>query len=289
MEVLSTLKEAGARSVQFSSLDTIVFQHADREVKIETNFSSPVNDGLLITLSDGRHLLGSMHQDPNCPSPLEDDGAGKIHSFIIRHSNYLNPSLIPKHRLAVPLSYFEHGLCQWGLLGMLDGMPDACWDGTVNAGVWVPDKYAEEYIVCGAIRSFLPPEVSVRYESRTKANGEQLLNEIVLSIGGTKKIRGYKSFINAWKAAAKRLKVSIPPEPLKQKEREIAREQAHSVCEVYTNWCNGNCYGYSISIHGSGGELVEQKDACWGFVGVDYVEQEMQSAFEIILKKLNHE
>jgi hypothetical protein len=55
---------------------------------------------------------------------------------------------------------------------------------------------------------------------------------------------------------------------------------ARGAMEEYTNWCNGNCYGYMIeattytTIEKDGKEYTNEEtedvDSCWGFIGSDY-------------------
>lgn len=54
-------------------------------------------------------------------------------------------------------------------------------------------------------------------------------------------------------------------------------DNAKGFLEVYTAWCNGECYGYSVKT--AGGEEI---DSCWGFYGNDmeYMFSQIQSATE---------
>jgi hypothetical protein len=51
----------------------------------------------------------------------------------------------------IPLSYFEHGQCRWGVAGSMDHWPDAQWDLTRYAGFWEPDESVEE---CAEMKGF---------------------------------------------------------------------------------------------------------------------------------------
>lgn len=90
-----------------------------------------------------------VHDECAC-NPLEDmDCMGSIYSFCNRHVNFAGPSkleaLIEEYgKDVVFLSYFEHGLCKWGVAGSMSGMPDFQWDGVDYAGLWVPDKHLLE-------------------------------------------------------------------------------------------------------------------------------------------------
>jgi hypothetical protein len=50
-------------------------------------------------------------------------------------------------------------------------------------------------------------------------------------------------------------------------------DYAESVATTYTQWANGECYGYVF--HDSAGR---ECDSCWGFLGIDAVRQEAASA-----------
>lgn len=49
------------------------------------------------------------------------------------------------------------------------------------------------------------------------------------------------------------LKAEVGPDPLKS---------AQATCETYTDWANGNIYGFVVE-----DEDGEELDACWGFIG----------------------
>lgn len=81
-----------------------------------------------------------LNYDEWAPNPLEDtDGMGTIYSFHTGHVNYKHPDKLEEDDDRVFLSYFEHGLCRWGVQGTMDLMPDFRWDGVRIAGVWYPD------------------------------------------------------------------------------------------------------------------------------------------------------
>lgn len=75
--------------------------------------------------------------------PLNDcDGMGKILSFCTRHSAFDKEAIEKEmgNKDKVMLSYFEHGLCLWGVAGTMNGTPDFEWDGVEHAGLWIPDN-----------------------------------------------------------------------------------------------------------------------------------------------------
>jgi hypothetical protein len=50
---------------------------------------------------------------------------------------------------------------------------------------------------------------------------------------------------------------------------ERLAEYAQSVAEEYSNWANGECYGY-VLCDAAGHEL----DSCWGFIGIEHIRGE---------------
>jgi hypothetical protein len=85
----------------------------------------------------------TLYPDGDSPNPLEDWGEmGSILSLNRRHGNF-DPAgveaAIASNPDAVPLSYFEHGLCRWSVA---DELPASCrcpFDSVAFAGVWLPD------------------------------------------------------------------------------------------------------------------------------------------------------
>jgi hypothetical protein len=88
----------------------------------------------------------SFHYDQSAINPCEEwDGFGEIRSLSHRHINSITQEEIEsmlesKEKHIVPLSYFEHGNCRWGVMGTMHSMPDFNWDGVAFAGIWIPDK-----------------------------------------------------------------------------------------------------------------------------------------------------
>jgi hypothetical protein len=76
-------------------------------------------------------------------------------------------------------------------------------------------------------------------------------------------------------------------------------EYAQGVCEQYTEWCNGDIYGYEVTVfaiqndedgdpstdHDDYDDAVEvATDSCWGYYGWDAVEAEASSSARNLLK-----
>jgi hypothetical protein len=60
------------------------------------------------------------------------------------------------------------------------------------------------------------------------------------------------------------------------------RERARQACEAYTQWCNGDIYGYTTeritACDCCGSEQAEEVDSCWGFYGLGHCLTEAESS-----------
>jgi hypothetical protein len=161
---------------------------------------------------NGQTLRIRIYPDYDTPNPLEDWSAmGSILSLSRRHANYHPGSvddLLEDHPDAVPLSYYEHGLCLWSIAGELPPHLRCPFDSVGIAGFWLPD-------------------------AETLASA-----------------RNYGGFTR----------------------RMFMRKRARQACEAYTQWCNGDIYGYDIervtTCPHCGEESTESVDSCWGFYGL---------------------
>ena len=101
---------------------------------------SPVGEPKQKTLANGDVLIGYVEHDPDVGNPCEEmDGEGTVRSFSRKHINQIDPdeavSILKKDKMAVALSYFEHGQGTWMIQGENQGYPDWRWDGVTFAGV----------------------------------------------------------------------------------------------------------------------------------------------------------
>jgi len=91
---------------------------------------------------NGQRYRIALYPDPDAGNPLEEwDEMGKILSLNRRHRNF-DPAGIEAAIAdpdAVPLSYFEHGLCLWSVAGELPTGAGCPFDSVDFAGVWLPD------------------------------------------------------------------------------------------------------------------------------------------------------
>lgn len=206
-------------------------------------------------LHRGRHHWGSMDYEQREPV---DKLALELWMSDLRLGRIGNPH-------AVVLDYSEHGLCRWQASENLsDWKYDPDRPHRSIDGVWLPKKYDLEHIRYSAKLRFLPPGTTVEYRA-----GKGFSNRITYVLGGTGEARGgYDTFEAAVNAAARRLNVRFDRELLLKAERGEAFTMAEQACDVYTEWANGECYGYLIETFSPDGKRVDKDhDSCWGFVG----------------------
>lgn len=68
---------------------------------------------------------------------------------------------------------------------------------------------------------------------------------------------------------------------LSKQQKERAEQFIDAVVDEFALYLSGECYGYEIVDTSGPGEPVEL-DACWGFFGMEYVEQEAAAALKAI-------
>lgn len=68
---------------------------------------------------------------------------------------------------------------------------------------------------------------------------------------------------------------------LTKKKREQAVKLLTAECETYSQWAEGDVYGYVIE-HENGDEV--DGGSCWGFYGIKYAKEEMKSMLECVFK-----
>jgi hypothetical protein len=97
---------------------------------------------------DGHRYRITVYADQDAANPLEDwDEMGTILSLNRRHATF-DPGGIEgamgRDPDAVPLSYFEHGLCRWSVAGELPAGCRCPFDSAGFAGCWLPDDATRE-------------------------------------------------------------------------------------------------------------------------------------------------
>jgi hypothetical protein len=60
--------------------------------------------------------------------------------------------------------------------------------------------------------------------------------------------------------------------------KKITLEQANRLLESYSQWANGDCWGYVVRVAG-------REDSCWGFIGQDAVRAAAKEAAQRLLEE----
>jgi hypothetical protein len=67
--------------------------------------------------------------------------------------------------------------------------------------------------------------------------------------------------------------------------KQFMRKRARQACDAYTQWCNGDVYGYEVervtTCSHCGQESRELVDSCWGCYRLDYCLSEARANVEI--------
>ncbi len=222
------------------------------------------------TKDEDEDLLTAMESTWECESELQDAGVDTdaVRKFLWDQGR-LDGSIGDKH--AVSLDVYEHGLTSYSVSG---GGTQCQWDTAKGGAVWVPSDCAREEIVRrgevyhkGGIKKRTVAG-KVTYDVRTwQAFG--IFN-------------GSVAEFNEWHEAFEFLKSLPEPvfmQPLLDAEDDAAKEMAASAAEVYTDWCNGNCYGYCIVVYNEDGDQT-QDSTCGGFIGIDYAKSSLKEEFD---------
>ncbi len=225
------------------------------------------------------HCTVEIDYEPDAPNPFKDyDCNGNIWSLSRRHNNHKTPTeiaaIMKGNPYCVPLSYYEHGQCLWDVQSgaRIAVCPDKQWDQVEFAGIWEPDKDCLENIEVMA-SAILLPGVKVAYKSKPNPDGTieaKNLNIITYTLPDLKEKGGYKTFLGAYRAAARVLGVVFDAAAYEKAKQQAARDMAKSICELYTDYCNGNCYCYAVSDT----ETEEVLDSCGGIYGFEYCKTE---------------
>lgn len=59
--------------------------------------------------------------------------------------------------------------------------------------------------------------------------------------------------------------------------KKITLEQVNSLLESYSQWANGDCWGYVV-------RMSEREESCWGFIGEETVREAAKEAAQRLLE-----
>lgn len=228
------------------------------------------------TLKDGAVAVARLEYDYACGNPLTDcDSLGDILDRRPRHGGQNADAVkaLRTNKYAVLLDVYEHSGTAWSLHG--EGM-QCPWDTSRGAGVWVPDACCINHIEYTVLSKLTG--ITCEYE----ASGATSYR---LPTGETR--TGYRTFQSAIKAAIKKCGIEFTPDELNAARTEVCREAARQACEVYTDWLNGECYGWTVQVFEGEEEQNRWYDSCWGYVGYEHAHEDMQNALNYTVEKYN--
>jgi hypothetical protein len=126
------------------------------------------------------------------------------------------------------------------------------------------------------IKKLLPEGVNVSYKK----------NVITITYpDGTEK-GGYKNFETAIRAAARKLGVKLNRDTLMKAAYLEAVECAKQAIELYNDWLAGDCWGVCVDVVDAKGEVVEEVEACWGYIERTATEKALKEEVEGRVKYL---
>ena len=176
---------------------------------------------------------------------------------------------------AVELDIYEHG----GVAYSISGTGMQCrWDTSRCAAVWVPDDDALDNITSNVLSALGIGKIqwfgacgsdTDPLHARYSLDGETWIGEGM----------GWK-----WREALNQMTQAAGlkdcPEKLNSLMYAEAKRYCQSVIEDYNNWVNGNAYGvvFYVIDRKTGERVEEHDDECWGYLGSDYAEEELESS-----------
>ena len=196
---------------------------------------------------------------------------------------------------AVMLDVYDHSGRMWSISG--EGT-QCRWDTSRGAGMWIPDDelrgVLEERakVACWAYVR----ETPIRLKG--KDNKYQLIEVSWNEAGPVHADLGGIEFSDDWHALYQKAKqiAADKPEPtgvqLNWARGVVAEEFCRGILEEYNAWLNGDCYGTVVQFFNNTGTTdepvweQEDSDACWGFIGSEYAEQELKASFDSVVNRL---
>lgn len=296
---------------------TTLYVGEDEDIELELEHEPDSGDEPEVAeLADGGWAVGYLVRDTDCDNPLDDcDGMGKIvdgRSRSASSNEYRERREDFDQVFDVLLDVYSHGGDAWRIHGGGRYFPDEQWDVSNGAGIWYPDEACRQHIeMIAAEELFEPREWHKLRRERSRSdsvkkpplperttplvNISAKLNEeptdkfypngnrvsrywytYGFEIRDGKSRHGYKTILAAVKAAAKVLGVKFDKQKYDEECRKEAIICAHQAVETYNGWLSGDCWGVCVETFDKEGVPLEQ-DACWGYHGQEYAEEEMKS------------
>lgn len=279
-------------------------------------------DPIVKVLPGGGWVVGYLVQDDDCQHPLDDcDGMGK---FIDGRNDRKawEERQAEKNPLDVFCDVYSHGMDAWRLHDSGQYFPDEQWDVSNFAGIWYADECCLENIELHAGDEYFNPEetwfdeyrqhvysrlvekptlrdkpklpISVTFKSHNKVRDPQPPNAKYevrdywttygYTIEGGKSRAGYKTMLGALKGCCRALGQEFDKKRWEQLCLANARLCAQQAIDEYNKWLSGDCWGVCVETFDEEGE-PDNQDACWGCIGQEYAEQEVQGSVNYRLKE----
>ena len=73
------------------------------------------------------------------------------------------------------------------------------------------------------------------------------------------------------------------PDP--DERRKQAVKYANQACDIYTDWANGNSYGWVVGVFDKVDGGLVKEESCWGFIDDEYAEEELESTMKYYAEK----
>lgn len=193
--------------------------------------------------------------------------------------------------LAITLDIYDHG----GVAYSLSGEGNNCqWDTVTGGAIWVPDDESLENISLIAIRNWLK---EMNFDGDSIDIGWEPAGKNYFTIttdGKTTRETGFNSMSWAMKAAADKLcalagKELISDAAIQIAMKASAREYVKPVLEEYNAWLAGDTWAYTVTEYERATtksglvtyiEDQSKRESVHGFIGSDYVENQMKESFD---------
>lgn len=179
--------------------------------------------------------------------------------------------------LAVMLDVYDHSGVSYSVSG--EGM-QCRWDTSRGGAMWIPCEYAKENIRDSAL-----DKLGIGALRQIKAGDETRWQ--YKGIGN----QNWSGNCTSPEAALQKLLKPYPEvvhQALLAAMRAQAREYARGLAEEYTSWANGDCHGVVVYVidRETGERITDHDEECWGFVGSEYAEQELESSMLLLVDHL---
>jgi len=174
---------------------------------------------------------------------------------------------------AVVLDVYDHSGLHWSVSG---GGTQCRWDTTSGAGVWLPDDCARDEVMNRA-------RVYDHATIRESGYGKNKTYTVWLDRAERESFKEWGDAYQTAKRYAEDL-IAQGAFPTRKGILYASEELAEQALEEYNAWLSGDCYGicvevYEIDAEGEQGKMISD-DACWGFIGSDFAEEELKGLFD---------